>query len=246
MTSYLFEFASHQPATHYCDIIMSASASQITGVSIVYSTVCSGADKKKTQRHWLCEVIHRWPVNSPHKGPSTRKMFPFDAVIMDTINNKPAFVSCNGLALSGGKSSSKRMIAYFTDAYLSQSTSHETLIHALKCVIIHYQQTYGMSVKYNGSIPVSHFDLLELNWNYPWQISCLPAYCTCGVSGGKCYLSCLKLNIHNMTWFQISPVDSFHKELAIGKSLPILSKSRGFGTSFQGPILLTWLNFNHC
>ena len=27
-------------------------------------------------------AIHRWPVNSPHKGPITRKMFPFDDVIM--------------------------------------------------------------------------------------------------------------------------------------------------------------------
>ena len=26
--------------------------------------------------------IHRWPVNSPHKGPVTRKMFPLDGVIM--------------------------------------------------------------------------------------------------------------------------------------------------------------------
>ena len=26
--------------------------------------------------------IHLWPVNSPHKGPVTRKMFPFDDVIM--------------------------------------------------------------------------------------------------------------------------------------------------------------------
>ena len=25
--------------------------------------------------------FHRWPVNSPHKGPVTRKMFPFDDVI---------------------------------------------------------------------------------------------------------------------------------------------------------------------
>ena len=28
--------------------------------------------------------IHRRPVNSPHKGPVTRKMFPFDDVIMGT------------------------------------------------------------------------------------------------------------------------------------------------------------------
>ena len=32
--------------------------------------------------------IHRWPVNSPHKGPVTRKMFPFDDVIMWNIFHK--------------------------------------------------------------------------------------------------------------------------------------------------------------
>ena len=31
--------------------------------------------------------FHRWPVNSPHKGPVTRKMFPFDDVIMIYIVN---------------------------------------------------------------------------------------------------------------------------------------------------------------
>ena len=30
----------------------------------------------------LCEGESRLPVNSPHKGPVTRKMFPFDDVIM--------------------------------------------------------------------------------------------------------------------------------------------------------------------
>ena len=34
---------------HYSDVIMSAMASQLTGVSIVYSTVCYGADKGKYQ-----------------------------------------------------------------------------------------------------------------------------------------------------------------------------------------------------
>ena len=36
---------------YYSDVIMNAMASQITGVSIVYSTVCSGADQKKYQRY---------------------------------------------------------------------------------------------------------------------------------------------------------------------------------------------------
>ena len=29
--------------------------------------------------------IHLWPVNSPHKGPVTGKMFPFDVVIMSQL-----------------------------------------------------------------------------------------------------------------------------------------------------------------
>ena len=70
---------------HYCDVIMGAIASQITGVSIVFSTVCSGADQRKHQSSAslvFVRGIHRGPVNSPHKGPVTRKMFPFDDVIM--------------------------------------------------------------------------------------------------------------------------------------------------------------------
>ena len=72
---------------HYNDVIMSAMVSQITGASIVYSTVCSGADQRKHQSSAslaFVRGIHRWPVNSSHKGPVTRKMFPFDDVIMTT------------------------------------------------------------------------------------------------------------------------------------------------------------------
>ena len=57
---------------------MGAIKSQITGVSVVCSTVCSGADQRKHQRSaWLAFVrgILRWLVDSPHKGPVTRKCF---------------------------------------------------------------------------------------------------------------------------------------------------------------------------
>ena len=33
----------------------------------------------------LCEGVHWWAVVSPHKGPVTRKMFPFDDVIIHRI-----------------------------------------------------------------------------------------------------------------------------------------------------------------
>ena len=65
---------------------MTMIASQITSLTIVYPTFYSGADQSKHQSSApLAFVwgIHRGPVNSPHKGPVTRKMFPFDDVIMD-------------------------------------------------------------------------------------------------------------------------------------------------------------------
>ena len=64
---------------------MSTMASQITSLTIVYASVYSGTDQRKHQSSAslaFVRGIHRGPVNSPHKGPVTRKMFPFDDVIM--------------------------------------------------------------------------------------------------------------------------------------------------------------------
>ena len=66
------------PPYHYNNAIMSAMESQITSVSIVCSTVCSDADQRKHQSSAtlaLVRGIHRWPVDSPHKGPAMRKFF---------------------------------------------------------------------------------------------------------------------------------------------------------------------------
>ena len=70
---------------HYDDIIMGTIASQITSLTIVYSIVYSGADQSKHQSSASLAFvwgIYQGPVNSPHKWPVTRKMFPFDDVIM--------------------------------------------------------------------------------------------------------------------------------------------------------------------
>ena len=64
---------------------MGAMASQITSLTSVYSTIYSDADRRKHQSYVslaFVRGIHLWPVNSPHKWPVTRKMFPFDDVIM--------------------------------------------------------------------------------------------------------------------------------------------------------------------
>ena len=75
---------------HYNDVIMSVMASVVTSIMSVYSNVHSGADQRKHQTSAslaFVRGIHRWPVNSPHKGPVTRKMFPFDDVIMTGYQN---------------------------------------------------------------------------------------------------------------------------------------------------------------
>ena len=64
---------------------MNATASQITGVSIVFSIVCSGADQRKYQSSASLAFvggIHRWPVDSSHKGTSDAENVSTEHVIM--------------------------------------------------------------------------------------------------------------------------------------------------------------------
>ena len=64
---------------------MGAISSQISSFPIGYSTVYSGSDQRKHQSSAslaFVRGIHRSPVNSPHKWPVTRKIFPYDDVIM--------------------------------------------------------------------------------------------------------------------------------------------------------------------
>ena len=84
-----FKFYSHFTVTkcHYNDVIMGAIASKITSLTIAFSNVYSDADQRKHQSSAslaFVQGIHRGPVNSQHKVPVTRKMFPFDDVIMQS------------------------------------------------------------------------------------------------------------------------------------------------------------------
>ena len=73
---------------HQSYAIGSAMASQITGVSIVYPTVCSGKDHQRKHQSSMSLTFvmefTRLPVISSHKTTITRKRFPFDDVIMKT------------------------------------------------------------------------------------------------------------------------------------------------------------------
>ena len=78
----------HHTAITMNGVIMGTIASQITSLTIVYSTVYLDADQRKHQSSTslaFVRGIHREPVNSPHKWPVTRKMLPFDDVIMAQV-----------------------------------------------------------------------------------------------------------------------------------------------------------------
>ena len=66
---------------HNNDVIMSMIASQITSLISVYSTVYLGADQRKHQSSASLAFV--WGSHRDrYKGPVTRKMLPFDDVIM--------------------------------------------------------------------------------------------------------------------------------------------------------------------
>ena len=73
---------------HYNDVIMRATASQTTSLAIFYSR-CRSNKTSKLRVTGLCEGNSPVTVNSPHKGPVTRKMVSFADVLM---------VNCNGFA----------------------------------------------------------------------------------------------------------------------------------------------------
>ena len=61
---------NNKQTMHYSDVIMSTMASQVTSLTIVCSTVYSDANRKHQCSASLAFVwgIHRWLVNSRHKG----------------------------------------------------------------------------------------------------------------------------------------------------------------------------------
>ena len=77
---------------------MGMIASQITSLTIVFSTVYLDTDQRKHQSSAslaFVQGIHRRSVNPPHKWPVKRKMLPFDDVIMcERILTDSIFKTC--------------------------------------------------------------------------------------------------------------------------------------------------------
>ena len=118
---------SNKGPIHYSDVIMGAIVSQITGIPIVYWTVCSGPDQRKHQSSVslaFVRGIHRWRVNSPHKWPVTLKMFSFDDVIMCYQSNN--------------SSVSKRQRYTWCHTWIYSSTSSTATVQIIKLYMFQY------------------------------------------------------------------------------------------------------------
>ena len=119
---------------HYSDVKISTMAYQIASLKIVYSTVYPGADQRKHRRSASLAFvtgIHRWPVNSPHKGPVTRKMFPFDYVILVSSQHCKAAVSWPlprrshpGISSCDGATSSSELLSTVPPSVRARWSSH--------------------------------------------------------------------------------------------------------------------------
>ena len=122
--------------SHYSGVIMGAIRSQITSLTIAYSTVYSGADQRKHQSSAslaFVRGIHRWLVNSPHKWPVTRKMFPFDDVIMQLPS--VGYNSTNRFHFNS------EWLKHALQLFVSSSTIIQTMASCLK-----------INISWNGSL----------------------------------------------------------------------------------------------
>ena len=96
MWNQIFLPSGHEYHNHY--VVMGTMASQMTSLTIVYSTVYSGADQRRHQSSVSLAFvwgIHRWPVNSLHKWPVTWKMF---CLMMSSckLDRRPLYeIACN-------------------------------------------------------------------------------------------------------------------------------------------------------
>ena len=127
-------------------------ASQITSLTIVYSTVYSDADQRKHQSSASLAFvwgIHRGPENSPHKWPVTRKIFPFDDVIMIwhkygkyriILRVKAHFVD------SYENMASLYIHIYEIYVYISEMELWMILSHTFKLLSVYQYQCYFMCI----------------------------------------------------------------------------------------------------
>ena len=78
---------------HYDDVTWTSWVSNHRSFHCLFNSLCGPTSKKhQSPRYWpFVRGIHRWPVNSPHRGPVTHKKLPFDDVTMTMQGSSPSY-----------------------------------------------------------------------------------------------------------------------------------------------------------
>ena len=149
-------------------------ASQKTSLTIVYSAVYSGANQRTHQSSAslaFVRGIHQGPVNSPQKGPVTRKMFLFDGVFMKGYPG-----ACR---LRCTRCTFMRDITTTTHQYISERCLHLRLV---KLVILKFECTqYATHSVRNKTAVISDGTMTVSKWYTKWKTNLFvqpPAYGT--------------------------------------------------------------------
>ena len=99
----------------------------------------SGVDQRKHQSYVSLPYgwgIIRWPMNSQHKWPVTRKMFPFDDVIMDSEKDPP-FAHVTLFSFLRWDSEDNKVNPRYTDSTVACNLSFniDSLVNSLLFVV---------------------------------------------------------------------------------------------------------------
>ena len=149
---------------------MGTIASQIISLTIVFSTVYWDTDQRKHQSSAslvFVRGIHRGPVNSRHKWPVARKMFPFADVIMVVLASISQIWAHNWNLVK-----SQFVFKYTTMIRSGRKFAHVTTAklfwHVQNCDLISYH--YSCEIKINFyNIWVRSSTLCETGTWYAWE-----------------------------------------------------------------------------
>ena len=170
---------------------MNAMACQITGVSIVYSTVCRGADHRKHQSSAslaFAREIDRWPVDSPHKEPVTRKMFAFDDVITSNPHSLRRVVDVNIAWLHTRYQEDISCVKYIfvncaNGMWRFKATTHTPKLVSQTCDAYSNSK---LSIPYNNAIkPRTALEAEVIMWKRIVWFTCFGAYFLTCIQGDR-------------------------------------------------------------
>ena len=195
---------------------MGAMASETISLTILYSTVYSGTDQRKHQSSAslaFVRGINRSPVNSPHKWPVTRKMFPFDDVIM------------HGCCCCGRPRSShgNHIIQYCDSRNRSINLINNELLLEGQCLIWLQLSVVKPTKQQNGLVPICISQSMSViaykayveHGERAWYFCIIPVVITCWAkwSAGNIFVTfkALKTQETQSQFLWLLRVNTFHR-----------------------------------